>query len=213
MQKRQNLSNWRINKWKQHAGSKSFYYMLPIANLNSVLKYGILSRKTISDNDSNFSDFSIQRIQTRRSNIEVELSDKSKKRLHELVPLFLNKNNATIKTRDKQLDNNKLCILEIDYKVIGDQEVELVFSYGNAVYDKNFCRNLEELKNFNMKIATLDSPPGNYWDFKNERMSELLIYPKVNPAYIKNIHLIDKSYLPENYDVEFNVIEEKELFI
>ena len=213
MQKRQNLSNWRINKWKQHAGSKSFYYMLPIANLNSVLKYGILSRKTISDNDSNFSDFSIQRIQTRRSNIEVELSDKSKKRLHELVPLFLNKNNATIKTRDKQLDNNKLCILEIDYKVIGDQEVELVFSYGNAVYDKNFCRNLEELKNFNMKIATLDSPPGNYWDFKNERMSELLIYPKVNPAYIKNIYLIDKSYLPENYDIEFNVIEEKELFI
>ena len=187
--------------------------MLPIANLNSVLKYGILSRKTISNNDSNFSDFSIQRIQTRRSNIQVELSDKSKKRLHELVPLFLNKNNATIKTRDKQLDNTKLCILEIDYKVIGDQEVELVFSYGNAVYDKNFCRNLEELKNFNMKIATLDSPPGNYWDFKNERMSELLIYPKVNPAYIKNIYLIDKSYLPENYDTEFNVIEEKELFI
>ena len=64
-----------------------------------------------------------------------------------------------------------------------------------------------------MKIATLDSPPGNYWDFKNERMSELLIYPKVNPAYIKNIYLIDKSYLPENYDTEFNVIEEKELFI
>ena len=213
MQERKNLSNWRINKWKQHAGSKSFYYMLPIANLNSVLKYGILSRKTISNNEGNFSDFSIQRIQTRRSNIQVELSDKSKKRLHELVPLFLNKNNATIKTRDKQLDNNKLCILEIDYKVIGDQEVELVFSYGNAVYDKNFCRNLEELKNFNMKIATLDSPPGNYWDFKNERMSELLIYPKVNPAYIKNIYLIDKSYLPENYDTEFNVIEEKELFI
>lgn len=213
---RENLHQWRKSHWNEQVKTSNLYYLTPIKNLYSVLELGILSRREVEKLQIENDDFSISNIQAIRANKTVELSDKSKRKLHELVPLFFNKNNATVKTRAKRLEDNKLCILEIDYQVILDQEIdtELVISIGNASTSENFVRNLSHFER-EIKIGVnnlIEDEIDDYWSYKNERMSELLIYPKIRKEFIKRIFVSNKENLPK--DIKFNkeIIEDFNLF-
>jgi len=213
---RENLHKWRKSHWNEQVKTRNLYYLTPIKNLYSVLELGILSRseveKLLIEND----DFSISNIQAMRANKTVELSDKTKRKLHELVPLFFNKNNATIKTRAKRLEDNKLCILEIDYQVILDEEIdtELAISIGNASTSENFVRNLSHFEN-EIKIDIkniIEDDIDDYRRYKNERMSELLIYPKIRKEFIKKIFVSNKKNLPGDVKLNKEIIEDFSLF-
>lgn len=213
---RENLHKWRKSHWNEQVKTRNLYYLTPIKNLYSVLELGILSRseveKLLIEND----DFSISNIQAMRANKTVELSDKTKRKLHELVPLFFNKNNATIKTRAKRLEDNKLCILEIDYQVILDKEIdtELAISIGNASTSENFVRNLSHFEN-EIKIDIkniIEDDIDDYRRYKNERMSELLIYPKIRKEFIKKIFVSNKKNLPGDVKLNKEIIEDFSLF-
>lgn len=213
---RENLHKWRKSHWNEQVKTRNLYYLTPVKNLYSVLELGILSRREVEKLQIENDDFSISNIQAIRANKTVELSDKSKRKLHELVPLFFNKNNATIKTKAKRLEDDKLCILEIDYQVILDEEIdtELVISIGNASTSENFVRNLSHFeKEIKIDVKNIiEEEIDDYWRYKNERMSELLIYPKIRKEFIKKIFVSNKKNLPKDIKLNKEVFEDISLF-
>ena len=213
---RENLHKWRKSHWNEQVKTRNLYYLTPVKNLYSVLELGILSRREVEKLQIENDDFSISNIQAIRANKTVELSDKSKRKLHELVPLFFNKNNATIKTKAKRLEDDKLCILEIDYQVILDEEIdtELVISIGNASTSEKFVRNLSHFeKEIKIDVKNIiEEEIDDYWRYKNERMSELLIYPKIRKEFIKKIFVSNKKNLPKDIKLNKEVFEDISLF-
>uniref|UniRef100_UPI00345EC9C7 DarT ssDNA thymidine ADP-ribosyltransferase family protein n=1 Tax=Mesotoga sp. TaxID=2053577 RepID=UPI00345EC9C7 len=68
----------------QAFGAKHLYYLAPVKNIPSILKYGIMTKTAVETLEIPYDDYSDQTVQMIRAG----------KSLHEYVPLFLNTRNA-----------------------------------------------------------------------------------------------------------------------
>jgi hypothetical protein len=114
---------------------QEFFYLASIKNLESILTSGILSHKRANRVVKNHTDISNDEVQGRRAGKYLQRVDPKNTRtlsLHQHAPLFLNPQNAMIKTC-KEPDVTKLCLLRIYPELLHRGDV--VLSSQNAATD------------------------------------------------------------------------------
>lgn len=160
-------------------GVLKLWYMTHIKNIASILEYGILSHsdaeKKVGHVD--ISDHDVQRWRTR-------LEPLYKRPLHQYAPTYINIRNPMLYVRRGL--NEKLCLLEVSLDVL--RENNFVFTDGNAASrSTRFYNSLHHLQDLPWDVLN-----SSYWndfpDGRRKRCAEFLIYPKIDPEFIKTIH-------------------------
>ena len=215
---KRNLKKWRLEKLNNCKEFPKFlYYLSPLENFKSIVDNGILSKNETINKKINTVSFADKDVQSWRKSRECYISNFDKKKLHDLVPLYLNPKTPTLYAR--KLIQDKLFFCLIDSKqLISDTGIEFAFTDGNAANKPTkIYRNLNELNNLNWDVINSlswnDKPDG-----KRIRNSEFLIFPKIEIKFIKIISCFNldgfdkiKKILAENkLKIEINI--DKNLF-
>lgn len=115
-----------------------FYYILPVANLESVLKYGLLSHKRVSrlggGSVASHIDISDHDVQDRRDGKEIHPKLRIRahaRELHQYVNLYIQPHNAMMFVKKGESDG--LCVLRIRKEIL-DRE-DGIFTNRNAATD------------------------------------------------------------------------------
>ena len=163
--------------------SNYLYNITSIDNLESILRYGILSKNNVQKY-FNYTDISDTAVQGIRDNIYVTKD----KMLHDFANLYFNPRNAMLYSRLSKINN--LCILKID-KTVLDLPDTVVSDRNAAVGGAKFMSPLQALKILNFDIIyskSWDLPnPQDYLKYKTFMMAEVLVYGYVPPKLIKEI--------------------------
>lgn len=159
---------------------RSFWHISHINNIKSILHNGILSNNTAKKSNLPYLDISDPSVQRWREFLDPHYHRK----IHEYAPLYINPKNPMLYVRKDLQDN--LCLLEVSLSVI--VEHEYLISDGNASA-KNTCffNSLD-----NLHLLSWDVIHSKMWtefeDGKRKKCAEILVYPKIEPEYILNIH-------------------------
>lgn len=160
-------------------GIAKLWYMADRANIPSIVKNGILSHSETEGiiDHTDISNHDVQRWRTQPEPINGRL-------IHEYAPTYLNIRNPMLYVRRNL--NSTLCILEVSLDVLKGEN--FIFTDGNAASrDTNFYNKIGEVDNLPWEV--LNAPYwNNFPDGRRKRCAEMLIYPKVDIAYIKVIH-------------------------
>lgn len=184
------LADWRRRKIKE-AQITSFYYLAPIENASDIVQHGILSKNQIEKKRLKPVTFAEQSVQNRRRQKQVILSDKSRRNIHDLVPVYLTPKTPTLYARRDWQEN--LYFIQIDAEVICDEKIQFCFTDGNAASEETqFYRDLSFLNRLPWDVLRAD-----YWtqfaDGKRKRNSEFLIYPSIPNQYFRCFGVINQQ--------------------
>jgi len=170
-----------------------FYYITSIANLESILKYGILSRKEVKSKGLPFKDL---------ANNEV-LKKRKSKNLDYYANLYIYPRNAMLY---KLLKESDIVILGISGSLFN--KTDILISLGNAASDYSTLLRKEDLANpleFFKKVRAIED-----WTYplvKEEYIN--LIYFIKNPQLLKSTKISPKKFLqseiliPEKVDPSY----------
>lgn len=192
---KETLKKWRLQKLEAcKEFPKYFYYLSPIENIENIVKYGILSKNETVKNNLNAISFADRDVQGWRKAKNCLISNSKNKKLHDLVPLYLNSKTPTLYSRKPIQNRLFFCLIDAK-KLISDINIEFAFTDGNATnLNTKFYYSLNNLKNLNWNIINSsswsDKPDG-----KRIRNSEFLIFPKVNLSHIKIISCFNDEIL------------------
>ena len=164
-------------------GVDSLWHMSHFNNLNNIYQSGILSyhvARRVYPDLVDISDPEVQRWREQKPSNSIY-------RIHEYVPLYVNPRNPMLYVRRTQ--QSIICLIEIDLKVLDDNT--FLLTDGNAAASATrFFNKLSDLK-----CLPWDVLKGDSWsdkeDGKRKRCAEVLIYPKIDPDYIKAFHFSD----------------------
>jgi hypothetical protein len=157
--------------------------IMPIANISSVLQYGILSHEQAAK----FKHISVamQDIQDKRDNVQVPNGLK----LHQYANLYFHARNPMMYLRKNEI--RTLCVLRISIEVLKIEGV--VLTDGNAASTHIRFLSHQQIKdiNFDMVYAEdwRDQNEITFWQKKSAKCAEVLI-PQYVPA-----HLIFGAYI------------------
>ena len=207
------LKIWRLEKLNNCKEFPKFlYYLSPLENFKSIVENGILSKNETINKKLNSFSFADNDVQLWRKSKECVISNFEKKKLHDLVPLYLNPKTPTLYARKPIQDKLFLCLID-SKQLISDTGIEFAFTDGNAANrTTKFYRNLIDLNCLNWEIINSFSW-NDKTDGKRIRNSEFLIFPKIDIKFIKMISCFDldgvdriKKILTENkLKIETNV--------
>lgn len=183
------LSEWRRGKLRDF-GVSHLYYLSKLENLESILDRGILSQNVVRRNRLPSQSFAEETVQQKRHQKAIELTDRSKVPLHDLVPLYLITRTPTLSARRDIQDD--LVFLEVSSEVICDGRKQIAFTDGNAASaDTKFFRSL-----YKLSAIPWDVLKATYWtefaDGKRRRCVEFLIYPYVDRSYFTRLLVVGK---------------------
>ena len=151
------------------------YHMTHIANLNNILKYGLLSH----GNRLLQMDISNQDVNSRRSNFE-PIYNKS---IHSYVPFYFSPRNAMLYS--KQEIQNHLVILAFDRSLI--YQPNSLYTDGNAAADgTRFYNDINQIQKLNWKCIHAKIWT-DFQDGKRIKMAETLVLNNVEIKYIQKI--------------------------
>lgn len=154
-------------------------------NIAGILERGILNHYNAHRTNLNLVDISDPKVQDHRENTESVYHRK----IHEYVPLYINYRNKMLYKRQNLQEH--LCLLEVSLAVLS--EAQYVFTDGNAAsYATKYYQSLDELK-----LLPWDVLNAVYWnDFPDggrKSCAEVLVYLKIPPKFIMNIHCYSKN--------------------
>ncbi|MDA7969688.1 MAG: DUF4433 domain-containing protein [Gammaproteobacteria bacterium] len=151
-------------------GVTRLFYLTPLANLESILSRGILSRHAAAQ--LAHEDISDQDVQNRRGN------------LHSYVPLYFAANTPMLYVCANQY--SEIVLLQISPDVANIEKV--CFADGNAAASATYIGNdPEKLAKFKWRI--IFSPRGYSWgDWKRIKSAELLVPNVCPPAHIQGVY-------------------------
>lgn len=160
-------------------GVESLWHMTHINNISSTLEYGILSHSS-ANRQLNPVDISNQEVQRWRSQPDPIY----KRKLHDYAPTYISIRNPMLYV--KKDINSQLCIIEICPSLLTSKNY--LFTDGNAASrDTKFYNSLSQLNYLPWDVLNSE-----YWndftDGKRKKCSEFLIYPSIEPKFIKKIH-------------------------
>lgn len=157
----------------------NFFYLAPITNAESIMKYGILSNNEVHRKKMLSKSFAEESVQERRDNKRIILTNNLLYNIHDLVPLYLTSRTPTLYARRSLKD--KLFFVIIKSSILFDNDIEFAFSDGNAASAETIIYN--DL-NYIDKIPW-DVINAKMWtdfdDGKRKRNAEFMIYPKIVP--------------------------------
>jgi len=170
---------------------KELYYITPIANLLSIMQYGILSNEL--SKKLPHESLAMEEIQSKRGNIQIP----GARKLHEYANLYFDAHNPMLsRIRDR---NSQICVLCVDPSILDMSDV--IISDQNA--SSNYVRfypvkaGLEAL-NKDTIFATFWLHPDNQfeeWAHKSAKCAEVLVPDKVEPKYILGAYVANQMAL------------------
>ncbi len=110
---------------------KELYFITYIDNLSSILRLGIVSRKTAVRKKINFEDVSEPGVQDRRAGKKIPGTSKE---LHDYANLYFDAHNPMLSAR--RSENNNICVLRINRNVLDSKGI--VMTDMNAARDCRF---------------------------------------------------------------------------
>ena len=171
---------------------KEFYFITPIENVPSIMKYGILSHKLSKKlpHDS----VAMQEIQDRRRNKKIPGADKY---IHDHANLYFDAHNATLsKLRSR---NNEICILQVSPEILNLRGV--IISDRNAASDwARFYPVQEGLAAIDKDLVYAVSwkhPNNKYEEMEHKSIkgAETLVPDRVEPKYILGAYVANQVAL------------------
>lgn len=169
------------------------FYITHIDNVESILKYGILSHNLAHDKGIVREDISNQTVNARRNRFEDTLGGN----IHDYTPLYFNHKNPMLYTLCKNRDKNTIVLLRINPHILLSNDVS--FSDGNAASrSTNFYTNIEDFNKLNWNLIKKGS--WNNYEFGIEEgrrvmCSEALVKNKIPLFVINDIFVYDKKVL------------------
>lgn len=193
------LSSWRISRLHEF-GLYHFYYFSLIENLGSIIKYGILPKNTIEQSGISAISFAEETVQEKRHNRIATLSNGLKISIHNLAPVYIVPRTPTLSSRRNL--QSQIFFVEINSRVIADDNVEFAFTDGNAAsQDTIVYKSLYKLDRLPWEVLK-----SAYWndfeDGKRKRNAEFLIYPSIPTDTFERIVVNNK----QAYDICSNII-------
>jgi len=171
---------------------KELHYITPIANVSSIMKYGILSHNFSKKlpHDS----VAMQDIQDRRIDKMIPGTDK---KLHDYANLYFDAHNPML-SKIRHM-NDTICILVIDASVIDFP--------GVVISDRNAASKWSRFYGVSDGLAALDknkiyvrywtNARDQYeaWDLKAIKCAEVLVPNKVEPRYVLGAYVANQAAL------------------
>ncbi len=181
----------------------SLWHMTHRNNVENIMRYGILSntQTTKFAKPVDISDHGVQRWREEKDPIY-------DRKIHDYTPTYFNIRNPMLYLRKNIQD--ELCLIEISLSVLS--EANFLFTDGNAAArDTAFYNSLYDLAHLPWEVLN-----ASYWndfeDGKRKRCAEVLIYPSIDPKYIKQIHCNSDVTLQQLSRINCNVTKTRELF-
>lgn len=152
------------------------HFITPVANLNSILQYGLLSRTEIVKRGLEFADISDHEVQPLRARLEPVFG----RPIHDYVPLYLNPKNAMLSAR--RMEQDRLVILRIDCDHVAMRQP--IFTDGNAA-----AGSTEFSLESSLLLHARSALVADYWigvpDGRRRRMAEVLVHERIPPEAIE----------------------------
>lgn len=170
---------------------KELYFITPIENVPSILKYGILSHNL--SKKLRHRSVAMQEIQDRRCNKKIPNAGN----LHDYANLYFDAHNATLsKLRSK---NNEICILRTASEVLDLQGV-IVTDHNAASDYVRFYPMADGLAAINKDtlFAKYWTHPENQYEelaHKSIKCAEVLVPDKVESKYILGAYVVNQTAL------------------
>jgi len=160
--------------------------IMPINNIQSVLKYGVLSHEQVANLEH--SDVSMADVQDRRDKVQIP----GGLRLHQYANLYFDARNPMMYKRLGQA--NMLCVLSISRDVLDLPDVVISDQNAASNYVRFYPANFLNALNFDQIYADdwRHDDRIAYWRHKSEKCAEVLV-----PNNIK-IDFIGKAYVVSN---------------
>ncbi|KAF2961042.1 DUF4433 domain-containing protein [Fervidobacterium sp. 2310opik-2] len=165
---------------------KYLYYITPIENLDSILRYGrIFSRNELQKRNYKFVDFSDQDVQSRRAKKVVDGHS-----LHDYVNLYINPRNAMLYRYLKE--KRKIAVLQISNRILS-KDWNIQYSFRNASTDKAIISKKPDkiLQNYN---DIMSYSWGNNDDLKQIMQSEVLVLGYVPADFISRVFVKKENF-------------------
>jgi hypothetical protein len=167
-------------------GIKSLWHMSHRDNIVSICQHGILNYYEVHKLNALIFDISDPDVQRWRDRRDPHFN----RPIHLYAPLYISPRNPMLYKRKEQQPD--ICILEIDLSVIDN---EFLLTDGNAASTTTkFFKNLSDLNELPWDILN-DRTWFGKKDGKRKMCAEVLIYPKVEPKYIKVIHCYNSNVI------------------
>lgn len=164
-------------------GVNALWHMSHRDNISNICQSGILSYYEARKLYPKLVDISDPEVQRWRE----QKPPNSTRSIHEYAPLYINPRNPMLYVRRAQ--QSDICIIEIDPKVL-DDNIFLLTDGNAASATTRFFEKLSDLKYLPWDVLKSESWSDKQ-DGKRKRCAEVLVYPKIDPQYIKAIHFRD----------------------
>jgi hypothetical protein len=161
--------------------------IMPIANIQSVLEYGIVSHEESAKFPHR--DVSMQEIQDRRSQVRVPQG----LRLHQYANLYFHARNPMLYKQQGEVEN--LCILRVSTDVFQIENAVITDQNASSQYAKFLhpeALNELELEQIYARNWNHDDPIA-YWRHKSQKCAEVLIPHSIPPKYIIGAYVVSET--------------------
>jgi len=186
------------------------HYITPIANVPSIIKYGILSHKLSQKlpHDS----LAMEEIQSKRKNKQIP----SARKLHEYANLYFDAHNPMLSKRRNQ--NDQICILRVNPSVLDLPDVIISDQNASSNYVRFFpvAKGLSTLDKDKI-FATFWIHPDNQfkeWAHKSAKNAEVLVPDSVEPKYILGAYVANQTALQafQRLNIKLTVLIKSDIF-
>ena len=169
-----------VELFKQYTGRNGFYNIMPIANLKSVMEYGLLSNARAVNIEH--CSVAMQEIQEKRDLVEVP----NGKLLHRYANLYFDPRNPMMYKRRFE----DICIVRIKPEILNTPGAVVADQNASSKYVK-FSEPAEGLKLLDYRMVYAkdwrDEDQFTYMKKKSHKCAELLIPDRVPPEFIDAI--------------------------
>ena len=173
----------------KRADVKELYYITPIANVPSIMKFGIVSNE-LSKNLRHES-LAMEEIQSKRKTKQIP----GARKLHEYANLYFDAHNPMLSKRRNQ--NDQICILRINPSVLDLPDVIISDQNASSNYVRFFpvAKGLSALDKDKI-FATFWTHPDNQfkeWAHKSAKNAEVLVPDNIEPKYILGAYVANET--------------------
>jgi len=156
-----------------------FYHFTHVENIDSIVKYGILSTNTKVEKGIKHVDLANENIQLRRSEMDVPCKPKGK--IHDYVPFYFTARNPMLLgvLNRKNIDQPLVVYIAVSIDKLIENNVVFTDASANTLIPPNFYTDPKDLDKLNWDLINSKSWTAKDKDELHSRMAEVLIYNKM----------------------------------
>ncbi len=194
----------------KRADVKELYYITPIANVPSIMKYGIVSNEL--SKKLPHKSLAMEEIQSKRNTKKIP----GARKLHQYANLYFDAHNPMLSKRRNQ--NDQICILRVSTSVldlpdviISDRNAASDWARFNSVIDGLAALDKDQIY---AKYWTNANNDYELWEKKSIKCSEVLVPGNVESKYILGAYVANQTALKafQQLDISLTVSIRSDIF-